>query len=64
MNLASRLTAYARPGSILATNEVAEAAEGEYHWSKAGIRRFKGIREPVGLLRLRRDEPSPADAQD
>jgi adenylate cyclase len=64
VNLASRLTAYARPGSILATNEVAEAAEGEYHWSKAGIRRFKGIREPVGLLRLRRDEPSPPDAQD
>jgi adenylate cyclase len=64
VNLASRVTAYARPSSILATNEVAEAAKGDYYWSKAGIRRFKGIREPVGLLRLRRHEPSRADAPD
>jgi len=62
VNLASRLTAYARPGTVLATNEVHEAANGNYSWSKAGIRRFKGIREPVGLQRVRRPEPSPADA--
>jgi adenylate cyclase len=64
VNLASRLTAYARPGSVLATNEVSEAANGDYSWSKAGMRRFKGIREPVGLMRVRRPEPSPADAPD
>jgi len=64
VNLASRVTAYARPSSILATNEVAEAAGGDYTWSKAGIRRFKGIREPVGLLRLRRPEPSASDSPD
>jgi adenylate cyclase len=54
VNLASRVTAYARPGSVLVTNEVHDAAKGDYHWSKAGMRRFKGIREPVGLMRVRR----------
>lgn len=54
VNLASRVTAYARPGSVLTTNEVHEAAKGDYRWSQAGIRRFKGIREPVGLMRVRR----------
>jgi adenylate cyclase len=54
VNLASRVTAYARPGSVLTTNEVHDLAKGDYHWSKAGIRRFKGIREPVGLMRVRR----------
>jgi len=62
VNLASRVTAYARPGSILTSNEVRDATNGDYSWSKAGIRRFKGIREPVGLLRLRRPEASPSDA--
>jgi adenylate cyclase len=64
VNLASRVTAYARPGTVLATNEVHDAVKGDYSWSKAGIRRFKGIREPVGLMRVRRPEPSQPDAQD
>lgn len=63
VNLASRVTAFARPGSVLTTNEVREAAKGDYSWSKAGVRRFKGIREPVGLLRVRRPEPSEPDAR-
>jgi adenylate cyclase len=64
VNLASRVTAHARPATVLATNEVRDAANGDYSWSKAGIRRFKGIREPVGLLRVRREGSSPADSQD
>jgi class 3 adenylate cyclase len=49
---------------VLVTNEVHDAAKGDYHWSKAGVRRFKGIREPVGLMRVRRagysaDEQQP-----
>jgi adenylate cyclase len=61
VNLASRITAYARPGSVLATNEVHAAARGDYNWSQAGVRRFKGIREPVGLMRARRaGSASPA----
>jgi adenylate cyclase len=65
VNLASRVTAYARPGSVLTTNEVQERAQGDYSWSKAGLRRFKGVREPVGLMRVRRatEGSSPADAQ-
>ena len=62
VNLASRVTAYARPSTVLATNEVRDAAAGDYSWSQAGIRRFKGIREPVGLLRLRRHHPEPSRA--
>jgi adenylate cyclase len=54
VNLASRITAHARPGSVLVTNGVRERAKGDYRWSQAGVRRFKGIREPVGLVRVRR----------
>jgi adenylate cyclase len=54
VNLASRITAYARPGSVLTANEVRERATGEYDWSLAGMHRFKGIKEPVGLVRVRR----------
>jgi adenylate cyclase len=54
VNLASRITAYARPGSVLATNEVVERAKGDYDLSKAGVRKFKGVKEPVGLVRVRR----------
>jgi adenylate cyclase len=56
VNLASRITAHARPGSVLTTNEVQERAKGDYNWSKAGVRRFKGIKEPVALVRVRRPE--------
>jgi adenylate cyclase len=63
VNLASRITAHARPGSVLTTNEVRERASGDYEWSLAGVRRLKGIREPVGLVRVRRPA-SPSDAPD
>jgi adenylate cyclase len=55
VNLASRITAVAYPGSVLATNEVREAADGDYRWSEAGLKRFKGIEGRVGLNRVRRD---------
>jgi adenylate cyclase len=54
VNLASRLTGIARPGSILATAEVQGSAPDAYRWSKAGIRPIKGIPEPVALWRARR----------
>jgi adenylate cyclase len=58
VNLASRITAHARPGSVLTTTEVRERAQGDYNWSQAGVRRFKGIREPVRLVRVRRPSES------
>jgi adenylate cyclase len=57
VNLASRITAIARPGSLLAEREVREAAKDAYGWSYAGERRLKGIREPVRLFRARQRTP-------
>jgi adenylate cyclase len=53
VNLASRITSIARPGSVLAAPEVREAAREAYSWSYAGERRLRGIREPVALFRAR-----------
>jgi adenylate cyclase len=54
VNLASRITAVARPGSLLVEREVRESVEDAYSWSFAGERRLKGIRGPVALYRARR----------
>jgi adenylate cyclase len=54
VNLASRITSIARPGSLLAEREVRESARDAYRWSYAGERRLRGIREPVPLFRARR----------
>jgi len=54
VNLASRITQVARPGSLLAEREVRESARDAYRWSYAGERRLRGIREPVPLFRARR----------
>jgi adenylate cyclase len=55
VNLASRLTARARPGAVLTTAEVREAAEDGFEWSSAGPKRLKGIAEPVKTFRVRRE---------
>jgi adenylate cyclase len=60
VNLASRITAIARPGSLLTEREVREAAREEYRFSYAGDRRLRGIREPVRLYRVRRLQASDA----
>jgi adenylate cyclase len=58
VNLASRITAIARPGSVLADRAVRERASGEdWAWSFAGERRVKGVKEPVRLQRVRRAAP-------
>jgi adenylate cyclase len=54
VNLASRITAVARPGSLLAAREVRESVSERYRWSYAGERRLRGIRDPVALFRARR----------
>jgi adenylate cyclase len=55
VNLASRLTARARPGSVLVTDEVHDAVgENGYTWSTAGPKRLKGFSEPVTTWRVRR----------
>jgi adenylate cyclase len=58
VNLASRVTAVARPGTVLA----AESARDElgddagFSWSFAGARHLKGIKGEVGLFRARRGD--------
>jgi adenylate cyclase len=54
VNLASRVTGVARPGSVLATQEVRDAAGDEFAWSFAGRFRLKGVHDPVPLHRARR----------
>jgi adenylate cyclase len=56
VNLASRITQIARPGSLLAEREVRESAPEAYRWSYAGERRLRGVREPISLFRARRLE--------
>lgn len=58
VNLASRVTTVARPGSVLTTEEVQETAADLYRWSKAGVRKLKGIDGAVPLWRARRAEPA------
>ena len=62
VNLASRVTGIARPGSVLCTQEVRDAAPDEFDWSFAGRHRLKGISEPVALYRAR--PPQETDAAD
>jgi adenylate cyclase len=52
VNLASRITGIARPGSLLAEGVLRDAV-GELRWSFAGERHLRGIRQPVALFRAR-----------
>src|SRR5579862_8082167 len=55
VNLASRVTGVARPGSVLCTKEVRDAAGEEgLLWSSAGRHRLKGVSGAVPLYRARR----------
>jgi adenylate cyclase len=58
VNLASRVTGMARPGSVLCTHEVHDAAPDSFAWSFARRHRLKGMSEPVALYRARLLEPS------
>ena len=53
VNVASRLTGVARPGSVLATESVHDEAEGAFDWSFAGRKKLKGVKEALPLFRAR-----------
>lgn len=53
VNLASRITGIARPGSVLASNDLKEAAGDSFEYSFAGKRPIKGLDAPVRLFRVR-----------
>lgn len=58
VNVASRLTARARPSSVLTTEAVREAADDGFDWSFAGEKRLKGLSSPLRTFRARRVSPS------
>jgi adenylate cyclase len=58
VNLASRITSIARPGSVLVAEELREATGEGFAWSFAGKRRLKGVPDETALYRVRR---APAD---
>ncbi len=53
VNLASRITGIARPGSVLCDKSVHDAAGEDFDWSFAGRHRLKGIGESVPVYRAR-----------
>ncbi|MGE5408694.1 MAG: adenylate cyclase regulatory domain-containing protein [Syntrophothermus sp.] len=55
VNLASRITGIARPGSVLVDGATREAAGEGFHYSRAGERHLKGIEGRVPLFRVRRE---------
>jgi adenylate cyclase len=59
VNLASRITDKARPGSVVVSSEFKGVIGGNgYNWTRLpGKRKFKGISEEQELYRVRRDEP-------
>ena len=65
VNLASRITAIAHPGSVLTSQEVRDSAARDYRWSFAGTRRLKGVGRRVNLFRVRREsDGDESDAAD
>jgi adenylate cyclase len=53
VNLASRITGVARPGSVVADAAVKEAAEDDFAYTFIGERRLKGIDSKIKLFRAR-----------
>jgi adenylate cyclase len=56
VNLASRITGIARPGSVLVDPAAREIATEDLSYSFAGERRLKGFESRIKLFRVRREE--------
>ncbi len=54
VNLASRITGIAKPGSVLVDRDARNAAPGAFDYSFAGERRLKGFESRTKLYRVRR----------
>ena len=62
VNVASRVTAAARPGTVLVAESARDAVANApgFEWSSAGARRLKGIKDEVKLFRVTRSgSPNP-----
>ena len=56
VNLASRVTSVARPGSVLVAAPVRELTRETFRFSNAGTKKLKGVRGEVRLYRVREPE--------
>jgi adenylate cyclase len=54
VNLASRLTARARPSTVLVSQEIADSVDGRFAFSDAGRKKLKGFSAPVHAYRAKR----------
>ena len=54
VNVASRVTSVARPGSVLAHGDVRDGMKDSFDWSFAGRRKLKGVKGEQPLYRARR----------
>ena len=50
VNVASRVTGVARPGSVLVTDSVHAEVEDVFKWSFVGRKKLKGVKEPLPLF--------------
>jgi adenylate cyclase len=64
VNVASRVTSVARPGSVLVTEGVRESASDAFQFSRAGKRKLKGVKDEVALYRARRLDGSGGSNDD
>jgi adenylate cyclase len=62
VNLASRVTGVARPGSVLCTREIRDATRDGFSWSAAGRHRLKGVSGPTPLYRARHSGAQDSEA--
>jgi adenylate cyclase len=53
VNVASRVTGVARPGSVLTTEEIKDEVEDAFRWSFAGRRKLKNVSGAQALFRAR-----------
>jgi adenylate cyclase len=56
VNVASRITDFAEPGTVLGTREVCEAASDVCTWVSVGSRELKGVEGDVEVFRADRDD--------
>jgi adenylate cyclase len=63
VNLASRVTGVARPGSVLCTREIRDGARDEFHWSAAGRHKLKGVAGATPLFRARHADAAAREAK-
>ena len=63
VNLASRITDKARPGSVVVASEFKDEVDEEsYTWSRLPRKKLKGISDDVMLFRVRRPEPQSSSS--